>query len=162
VGGGKQPGDSMGSSSAVVESSKTFRNFPCAHRRFRHEGHCAWVHGYSRSFTLWFRASELTENGFVMDFGHLKPVKAWLESMFDHTLLLDSGDPLIPQFREIEQQGGCKLVVFDDVGMEGTCAFVKDWVDRWLAEETQGRVWLHSVEVRENDKNSARIVHVED
>ena len=97
-----------------------------------------------------------------MDFGKLKPVKAWLESMFDHTLLLDSGDPLIPQFREIEQQGGCKLVVFDDVGMEGTCAFVKDWVDRWLAEETQGRVWLHSVEVRENDKNSARIVHVGD
>lgn len=147
----------MKSDNTVIESSKTFRNFPCAHRRFRHEGHCAWVHGYSRSFTMWFRATELTENGFVMDFGQLKPVKAWLEDTFDHTLLLDTGDPLIPQFREIEQQGGCKLVIFDDVGMEGTCAFVKDWVDRWLLEETKGRVWLHSIEVRENDKNSARI-----
>ena len=48
-------------------------------------------------------------------------------------------------------------MVFDDVGMEGTCAYVKDWVDRWLEAETGGRVWLHSVEVRENDKNSARL-----
>ncbi len=148
----------MKSDSVIIESSKTFSNYPCAHRRYRHDGHCAWVHGYSRSFTLWFRAESLTENGFVMDFGKLKPVKAWLESMFDHTLLLDTGDPLIPQFREIEAQGGCKLVVFDDVGMEGTCRFVKDWVDAWLEEQTQGRVWLHSVEVRENDKNSARLV----
>lgn len=147
----------MKSSNTVIESSKTFRNFPCAHRRFRHDGHCAWVHGYSRSFTLWFRTHEPTENGFVMDFGKLKPVKAWLEETFDHTLLLDTGDPLIDQFRAIEEQGGCKLVVFDDVGMEGTCRHVKDWVDRWLETETGGRVWLHSVEVRENDKNSARL-----
>lgn len=147
----------MKTNTTVIESSKTFRNFPCAHRRFRHDGHCAWVHGYSRSFTLWFRTNEVTDNGFVMDFGKLKPVKAWLEDTFDHTLLLDTGDPLIPQFRAIEEQGGCKLVVFDDVGMEGTCAYVKDWVDRWLEAETGGRVWLHSVEVRENDKNSARL-----
>ena len=147
----------MKPNTTTIESSKTFRNFPCAHRRFRHDGHCAWVHGYSRSFTLWFRTNEVTDNGFVMDFGKLKPVKAWLEDTFDHTLLLDTGDPLIPQFRAIEEQGGCKLVVFDDVGMEGTCAYVKDWVDRWLEAETGGRVWLHSVEVRENDKNSARL-----
>ena len=147
----------MKPNTTVIESSKTFRNFPCAHRRFRHDGHCAWVHGYSRSFTLWFRTNEVTDNGFVMDFGKLKPVKAWLEDTFDHTLLLDTGDPLIPQFRAIEEQGGCKLVVFDDVGMEGTCAYVKDWVDRWLEAKTGGRVWLHSVEVRENDKNSARL-----
>ena len=147
----------MKPNTTVIESSKTFRNFPCAHRRFRHDGHCAWVHGYSRSFTLWFRTNEVTDNGFVMDFGKLKPVKAWLEDTFDHTLLLDTGDPLISQFRAIEEQGGCKLVVYDDVGMEGTCAYVKDWVDRWLEAETGGRVWLHSVEVRENDKNSARL-----
>jgi len=92
-----------------------------------------------------------------MDFGKLKAVKAWLEDVFDHTLLLDSDDPLIPQFRELESKGACKLVVYEDVGMEGTCEFVKKWVDDWLLQETGGRVWLHSVEVRENDKNSARI-----
>ena len=115
------------------------------------------MHGYSRSFTLWFRTNEVTDNGFVMDFGKLKPVKAWLEDTFDHTLLLDTGDPLIPQFRAIEEQGGCKLVVFDDVGMEGTARFVFDWLDAWVRERTADRVWVVSVEVRENEKNSARI-----
>ena len=140
----------------LFESSKTFRNYPCSHRRHRHEGHCAHIHGYSRSFTLWFRCRARTENGFVMDFGALKPVKQWLEANFDHTLLLDSDDPLIPRFRELEELGACRLVVFEDVGMEGTAQYVMNWVSAWLEETTDGRVWLHSVEVRENDKNSAR------
>ena len=133
-------------------STKTYRNLPCAHRRWQHNGHCAHVHGYSRSFTLTFRCQQRTENGFVMDFGDLKPVKAWLEEHFDHTLLLDADDPLLDQFRDLEKQGACRLVVYDDVGMEGTCKFVMDWVDQWLETETQGRVWLHSIEVRENIK----------
>ena len=141
----------------TFESSKTFRNYPCAHRRHKHDGHCAFIHGYSRSFTLWFRSHERTENGFVMDFGALGPVKDFLEHHFDHTFLVDSSDPLVKEFRELESKGACKLVVYQDVGMEGTCEFVGEWVEQWLLEETGGRVWLHSIEVRENDKNSARI-----
>ena len=145
----------------IYESSKTFKNLPCAHRRYAHQGHCAWVHGYSRSFTFWFRATERTANGFVMDFGQLKEVKLWLEDNFDHTLLLDAADPLLAEFKELEQRGACKLVIYEDVGMEGTCAFVKQYMDAWLLENTEGRVWLHSIEVRENEKNSARLTRRE-
>ena len=60
------------------------------------------MHGYSREFTFWFESSTRDENGFVMEFGALKPLKAWLDQQFDHTLLLDTSDPLIPQFRDIE------------------------------------------------------------
>lgn len=140
---------------AWFRSTKTYRNLPCAHRRWQHDGHCAHVHGYSRSFTLVFRCNQRTENGFVMDFGSLKPVKAWLEAHFDHTLLLDSDDPLLPRFRELEALGACRLVVYDDVGMEGTTLFVFEWLDAWLRETTGGRVQLESVECRENDKNSS-------
>lgn len=136
-------------------SSKTYRNLPCAHRRWRHDGHCALIHGYSREFHLVFRCKERTENGFVMDFGRLKPVKAFLEAHYDHTLLVDADDPLLSQFRELEKQGACRLVVYEDVGMEGSARFVYDWVSAWLAEATEGRVELESVECRENDKNSA-------
>jgi 6-pyruvoyltetrahydropterin/6-carboxytetrahydropterin synthase len=145
----------------IVESSKTFRNLPCSHRRHRHDGHCAFIHGYSRSFTFWFRAKQLTVNGFVMDFGDLKAVKSWLEDRFDHTMLLDADDPLIPEFKELESKGACKLVVYPDVGMEGTARYVMDWVGDWVQSETDGRVWLHSVEVRENDKNSARVTRTD-
>lgn len=141
----------------IFESSKTFRNYPCSHRRHKHDGHCAWIHGYSRSFTFWFRATERTENGFVLDFGHLKEVKAWLEDNFDHTMLLDSDDPLLPEFRSLEELGACKLIVYPDVGMEGTADYVMSHVSEWVHAKTGGRVCLHSVEVRENDKNSARL-----
>ena len=90
-----------------------------------------------------------------MDFGDLKPVKAWLEDHYDHTLLLDADDPLLPEFRNLEKKGACKLVVYDDVGMEGSARFVFDWVSQWVETHTQGRVQLASVECRENDKNSA-------
>ncbi|MGB0638556.1 MAG: 6-carboxytetrahydropterin synthase [Myxococcota bacterium] len=136
-------------------STKTYRNLPCAHRRWRHDGHCAHVHGYSRSFTFVFRCQERTENGFVMDFGKLKPVKAWLEDHYDHTLLLDADDPLLPKFRDLEAEGACKLVVYDDVGMEGSARFVFDFVAPWVQTNSDGRVQLESVECRENDKNSA-------
>ena len=92
-----------------------------------------------------------------MDFGALKPVKAWLEEHFDHTLLIDADDPLMDTFRQLETQNACKLVVFEDVGMEGTAQFVFDWLDTWVQNNTHGRVWVHSVEVRENEKNSAKL-----
>jgi 6-pyruvoyltetrahydropterin/6-carboxytetrahydropterin synthase len=141
----------------LFTSSKTFSNYPCTHRRWRHAGHCAHLHGYSRSFTVWFGAHIRDDNGFVMDFGELKGVKDWLTDHFDHTLLLDDDDPLLPEFRELEAKGACKLVVWPDVGMEGTAQQVFDWVDSWVRQRSQGRVWVQSVEVRENDKNSAKV-----
>lgn len=140
----------------TYRSSKNFIGYPCAHRRYAHDGHCAWVHGYSRSFMVWFESeTREPDTGFVMDFGKLKPIKEWLEDKFDHTLLLDDKDPLLPDFQELERKGACKLTVLPDVGMEGTAKYVFDYLDVWVEKATNGRVWVHSVECRENEKNSA-------
>ena len=45
--------------------SKHFEGYPCCHRQWQHPGHCRFVHGYSRSFTIWFAANEL-DRGFVV------------------------------------------------------------------------------------------------
>ena len=140
---------------AIYRSSKTFIGYPCAHRRWRHEGHCAFVHGYSRSFRIWFESNERTENGFVVDFGALAAVKAWLTEHFDHTLLIDSDDPLMEQFQELARRGACRLVTYADVGMEGTAKYIYDWLDPWIRSATGGRAWVASVEAIENEKNSA-------
>ena len=137
------------------QSTKSFYNYPCSHRRWRHDGHCAYVHGYSRSFHFTFECSKRTENGFVMDFGRLGEVKDYLEDTFDHTLLIDSSDPLLSKFQELEKSGACKLVTFDDVGMEGTAAEVFNVVNTMLENGTGGRVWVAKLEVKENEKNSA-------
>ena len=141
----------------IYESSKTFSGFPCAHRKWRHKGHCSFVHGYSRSFTIWFGAHQRSENGFVMDFGDLKEIQKWLDDCFDHTLLLDKDDPLIAEFKTLEKQGGCKLFIMDDCSMEGTAKMIFDHVDTWVQSKTNNRVWVQSVEARENVKNSGRI-----
>lgn len=138
-------------------STKSFWNYPCAHRQWRHDGHCKFVHGYSRSFHFLFESmtGELDGCGFVMDFSELKDIKAWLDLNFDHTLLLNPDDPLLPQFREIEKAGGAKIVIVPTgVSMEGTAKWVYDtWAPK-IRERSNGKVELTSIEVRENDKNS--------
>lgn len=137
-------------------STKSYTNLPCAHRQWRHNGNCALVHGYSRSFHFVFGAKERDACGFVVDFGALRWLKDYLEAWFDHTLLLNPDDPLLPQFRDIERQGGCVLRLMEHgVGMEGTAQQVFKFADRELRERTKGRCWVISVEARENDKNSA-------
>ena len=37
-------------------STKSFWNFPCAHRQYKHDGNCHLIHGYSRSFHFVFGA----------------------------------------------------------------------------------------------------------
>ncbi len=138
----------------MYRSSKTFSGLPCAQRKWRHAGHCKQIHGYSREFTVWFGAEERDENGFVMDFGALDEVRRWLEQHFDHTLLIDADDPLLPRFMELEAEGACRLTVFEDVSMEGSARFVYDYLDPWVRQATGGRVWVISVECRENEKNS--------
>lgn len=141
---------------AYYQVVKTYRNLPCAHRRWRQNGHCSFVHGYSRSIGLTFGCLERDENGFVIDFGgQLRPVKEWINEKFDHTLLLDADDPLLPSFRELERQGACRLTVFEQVGMEGSAKYIYDWLSQWLHEHFGGRVWVIAVECRENDKNAA-------
>lgn len=141
----------------TFKSTKTFRDFPCAHRQHLHPGHCKWVHGYSRSFHFVFESTtgELDGCGFVMDFSELKHVKTWLDNNFDHTLLLNANDPLMDTFLELERKGGAKVVVVPTgVSMEGTARWVYETWAPVIANESNGAVRLVSVEVRENEKNS--------
>tara|TARA_R110000824_G_scaffold120115_2_gene275105 strand:- start:1046 stop:1384 length:339 start_codon:yes stop_codon:yes gene_type:complete len=105
---------------------------------------------------VWFEAqTQEKKTGFVMDFGKLDHIKTWLEHMFDHTLLLDQNDPLLPEFKDLERKGACKITVLPDVSMEGTAKYVFEYVNEWTKKITNQRVWVHSVECRENEKNSA-------
>ncbi|MCA9626060.1 MAG: 6-carboxytetrahydropterin synthase [Myxococcales bacterium] len=140
---------------AHYRSTKTFGDLPCAHRQHRHPGHCRFVHGYSRTVTLVFAARELDENQFVVDFSSLKALKAWLEEMFDHTLLINQDDPELEAFRQLDARGVVKLKVLPNVGMEATAKLVFDYADQLIRKQTGDRAWVERVEMRENAKNSA-------
>lgn len=139
----------------IFRSTKRFTGFPCTHRQWRAESHCRFVHGYSREFYFEFAASELTKEGWVVDFGGLKAVKAWLEEMFDHTFLASHDDPFLDEFKKLDAAGVIQLRLLPNVGMEGTATFVFDKVNAMIKEQTKNRAWVTLIEVRENEKNSA-------
>lgn len=136
-------------------STKKFTGFPCAHRQWRDTGHCKFIHGYSREFTFWFKATALDDKQFVMNFGGFKEFKVFLNDMFDHTCLINKDDPELALFQELDKKGIIKLRVLDNVGMEATSYFLHKKMNEYLGQKTNGRVWCFRVETRENEKNSA-------
>ena len=89
-----------------------------------------------------------------MDFGGLKDMKEWLEDLFDHTLLINNDDPEVVFFEEMERRNLCKLRIKPNVGMEGSAKYIFDYVNKWVKNKTNQRVYLYSVECIENEKNS--------
>ena len=140
----------------MFRSTKRFTGFSCCHRQPAHQGHCKYLHGYSRTFYFVFECHELEpETHFVMEFGGLKSVKAWLDHMFDHTCLINADDPELELFKKMDEQGIIMLRVLPNVSMEASAKYVADHVQGMLDELENGRVFIHAVECRENEKNSA-------
>lgn len=137
------------------KSTKRFTGFPCTHRQWRAESHCRFVHGYSREFYFEFAASELTKEGWVVDFGGLKELKKWLEHVFDHTFLVAQDDPELATFQELDKRGAIMLRVLPNPGMEGTAYYVYQEASRILEKLYGKRAWITKVVVSENEKNSA-------
>ncbi len=146
-------------------STKTFGPISTGHRQWRaaelrDSSRCAWAHGYGRHVELTFAASELDDRGWVVDFGGLRFVKAFLEDNWDHRLLLSSEDPLLNEFLELEKKGGVNVNIMDaskgwGPGIEQSCKFVFDNINPMILEQTGNRCWISKVQIWEHEKNSA-------
>jgi 6-pyruvoyltetrahydropterin/6-carboxytetrahydropterin synthase len=131
---------------------------------FRQPGaksHCRDPHGYPLGFRLRFGCHTLDENNWVIDFGGLKPVKAWLFDNFDHRTILAENDEALEDFRALYQKYNFREpLVLPFVGCEGFALHVYKYVSGWLREfhtpalKERG-LHLRFVEVREHGGNSA-------
>ena len=97
-----------------------------------------------------------------MDFGGLKPVRMWLHDQFDHTTLIANDDPERSQFDYMQQAGLMQIRVLPSVGCEAIAKYVSTYVGEFVRRETQGRVWLESVEVAEHGGNAATYTNLVD
>ena len=140
--------------------SKHFSDFPCAHRQWRHPGHCRFVHGYSRSFCFWFAAEKLDQFGFVVDFASLNSLYERLKDQFDHTFLVNSDDPLLSQWKNLHAEEALDLRVMDNVGMESSAKLVWEWANELLLDRDYGRTCCWRAEAFENSANSASFQQV--
>jgi len=144
--------------------TKSYRDFPAAHRQPQHAGHCRLIHGHNWGFDLTFQCGVLDSNGFVVDVGELKAVKMFLTECFDHTLLLNEGDPLAPvlRYQSVTNKDDvwAKVVLVKNCGMEGLAQFVLEEVNVFISNGAipgTGQRGLRCVEVvcLEDSKNSA-------
>ncbi len=129
--------------------SVTFRQHQAGH------SHCRFLHGYALAFRFTFATDTLDDRGWCLDFGGLKPLRAWLHEMFDHTLLAAETDPALPALRDLAAAGLAQLRVLPEVGCEAFAAYVYGWAADFVQRETAGRVRLDDVEVREHGGNAA-------
>lgn len=143
------------SSSLPYTCSKLFEGYPCCHRQWKHQGHCRFVHGYSRCFKVWFAATDLDDCGFVVDFSSLRPLEQRLREQFDHTFLVNADDPLLGEWQRLHDLGALDLRVMENVGMEATAALIWTWANDLLHQRDGGRSCCWAVEARENSRNAA-------
>ena len=117
--------------------------------------HCHLLHGYSLQFKFTFGCNELDNKNWVVDFGSLKPLKAWLEEMFDHKVVLDAKDPNLSDFDILVEKDLAEVIILEGVGVEKFAYHAYNYANNLVKRMTDGRCWVESVECAEHGANSA-------
>ena len=140
----------------VIKNYGHNEGWSCTFRQHRAESHCRFIHGYSLGFELTFECSDLDAHNWCIDFGALKPVKAWLQDMFDHKTLVASDDPQLESFKDMAKRGIIRMIQVEAVGCEMFARMVYEHVQTYLIRTKHApRVRLASVRVSEHSGNSA-------
>lgn len=139
----------------MITCTKRWPSIPFAHRAPLHDGHCRFIHGHNWTVEAEFGATNMDANGFVMDFGKLKPFKAWLDANFDHALVIAESDPALKELKRLGPLA--KLMVIPDCSCEGLAVLFFGTLDALVREQTAGRVRVHRLTVFEDEKNSATV-----
>lgn len=143
-------------------SSKTYDHdagFSCCFRQWRAEhSHCKYLHGYAFKVKMFFSATTLDKQGWVMDFGALNETKEYIRMIFDHKTVVAQDDPELGTFQGLNQRGLIQLVEMNRVGCEAFAEHIFKAVKTRVQEYNTKRdtsVYLRGVEVSEHDGNSA-------
>mgnify|MGYP003139433297 CR=1 FL=1 len=146
------------------QSSKVFDGFSTVFRQWRaKETHCRFVHGYGVSFKVYFEG-ELDHRNWVWDFGGMKRAKtqidgmspkAWMDYMFDHTLIVAEDDPEVEAFKQMDAAGVAQVRVIPATGAEKFAEYIYTKLNDFVKTETDGRVKVTKVKFAEHGKNAA-------
>ena len=148
----------------MFTSTKVFDGFSCCFRQWKaNTTHCQYLHGYGVSFKVWFEG-DLDHRNWVWDFGGMKRAKtliddmqpkAWMDYMFDHTVIVAKDDEYLDYFNKLEQYGIIQLRIVEATGAEKFAEFIFHKLNNFVKTETQERVKVKQVEFMEHGKNSA-------
>ena len=148
----------------MYRSTKIFDGFSCCFRQWKaNTTHCQYLHGYGVSFKVTFEG-DLDHRNWVWDFGGMKRAKtlidgkqpkAWMDWMFDHTVIVAKNDPYINSFRNLHASGVIQLREVTATGAEKFAEFIFHKLNPFVQAETDRRVRVAEVEFMEHGKNTA-------
>ena len=148
----------------MYRSTKLFDGFSCCFRQWKAETtHCRFMHGYGVSFRVTFEGN-LDHRNWVWDFGGMKRAstqidglspKAWMDYMFDHTVIIADDDPHKLDFLEMDTTGVAQVRVVPATGAEKFAEYIFHKLNNFVKTETKERVIVKSVEFMEHNKNTA-------
>ena len=149
------------------QSSKVFDGFSTVFRQHLAEDtHCRFVHGYGISFKIYFEG-ELDYRNWVWDFGGMKRAntqidgkspKAWMDYMFDHTLIVAENDPFKDAFIDMDNSGVAQVRIIPATGAEKFAEYIFNKINEFVLKETDNRVKVVKVKFMEHGKNAAYYV----
>ena len=146
------------------QSSKVFDGFSTVFRQWKAETtHCRFVHGYGISFKVYFEG-ELDKRNWVWDFGGMKRAKtlidgkqpkAWMDYMFDHTMIIAEDDPEVEAFKQMDTAGVAQVRIIPATGAEKFAEYIYCNINEFVKAETDNRVRVTKVKFIEHGKNAA-------
>ena len=146
------------------QSSKVFDGFSTVFRQWKAEDtHCRFLHGYGISFKIYFEG-DLDHRNWVWDFGGMKRAKTkidgkspkeWMDYMFDHTMVIAEDDPFIDSLKLMDNAGAAQIRIIPATGAEKFAEYIYDNINKFVLEETNGRVKVTKVKFMEHNKNAA-------
>ena len=139
----------------MYQVTKTYGNeegLSCVFRQWRAMSHCSKLHGYSLGFRFTFQCGDedLTEEGWVIDFGGLDRLRQHLHETFDHKMILDRHDPLYKHFRDLAAgTDAIEISTFEEIGCEAFAKYMYNYTNVYVSSR------IVSVECFEHKGNSA-------
>ena len=137
----------------MLTCSKVYKDIPFAHRQPLHKGYCSKIHGHNWSIIIEFEAKELDANGFVVDFGNLKYIKAFIDEHLDHACLFSKEDSQVQDLSQSEFNDLFKILWVDNASCEGIAQFLFETFSQLIKEKEAGRVSIRSLKLYEDEKN---------
>ena len=148
----------------MFQSTKIFDGFSCCFRQWKASTtHCRFLHGYGVSFKVTFEG-KLDDRNWVWDFGGMKRAttlidgmqpKAWMDYMFDHTMIIAEDDPWLDAFKQMELSEVAQVRVIPATGAEKFAEYIFNKLNEFVKTETSNRVRVTKVKFMEHGKNAA-------
>ena len=109
----------------------------------------------------------MDDRNWVWDFGGMKRAKtlidgkqpkAWMDYMFDHTMIIAEDDPELEAFKMMDSAKVAQVRVIPATGAESFAKYIFEKLNVFVKTETEDRVRVTKVKFMEHGKNAAYYV----